>query len=736
MGFLNQVMLFGTLAIAVPILIHLWNRFRRRRIDWGAMELLRRAMVLRSRRVQIEDLILLLLRCLAVLLLALAMARPTIKASGAKFFGGEARVGVVIALDGSYSMSHRRLETRRFDLAMQRVKQIVSTLQPGDQVSLVLMGQRPRTLLRNVNYDKDRIEQLIKGAKVLPERLNLDLSLERVASLVAEVKAPSRECYIISDSQELSWREFSDRTEMLLREIDSVGSLYWLSVDKGGSDNLSLSDFTMTTGALRKGGLVRYVAEVTNHGLKDQKNVTVNIEVNGQVADKRVISRIAPGQSAVVPLFVNFAGSGNMKLVASIDRDSLTADNSRRTVARVHKKIRVLCVDGAPVRDVYKNETFYLIKALTPDPSRPEQATIVPERITYRTLGAQKLSDYEVVILANMPGIHAVQAKALYDFVHSGGGLMIFLGDKTNAHLMNRNMQIGKSSETDLMPAKLIKVLQTPVSNKAGWPIEAMDASHRLAKFLNRLSPRLLNEGRILKLYNVEIGEGARGVIETSAGDPLLIEKPIGRGHVLLYTSAADRDWGTLTLNPAYVMMLHESINYLTRRSYERQFNVSEPLLVSLPREAAGQEMTLINPDGQEAPIQVAVDANMPGAANCGLPEVAGFYQLHYGSKTDSLVMAVNVDPAEGDVRGMSSEKLMSAFEGVGARMLPGDKLAATIKQGRTGLELWRMLMLAALVVLALEVFLAKLFSSRLEVRTSAMPGSQARHSLSLTEAA
>ena len=735
MGFLNQIMLFGLLGVSVPILIHLLNRFRRRRIDWGAMELLRRAMVLRSRRIQIEDLILLLLRCLAVLLLALAMSRPTVSASGAKFLGGEARVGVVIALDGSYSMSHRPGIQSRFDLAMQRVRQIVGTLQPGDQVSLVLMGQRPRTLLRNVSYDEDRIGQLIKGAKVLPERLNLDLCLERIVALIGEVKAPARECYIISDAQELSWREFSDRSKRLLFEIESVGKLYWLSVASGTGENMSLNDFTMTTGALRKGGLVRYIAEVSNHGRRERKNVAVTLLVNGQTADRRVVTRVAPGTIAVVPLFAKFAASGNMKLVAALDRDSLTADDSRRTVARVHDKIRVLCVDGAPMHDRYKNETYYLVQALAPDPSKAEQATIQPKRIPYAALGTQKLSDFEVVILANLPDIRAAQAKALYDFVHSGGGLMVFLGDRVNAHLLNLKMQIGKDSATRLLPAKVDRAVETPVSNKAGWPIEAMDASHRLAKFLKRLAPRLLDEGRIRKLYSVEIADGARGVIQTAGGDPLLIEKALGRGHVLLYTSSADRDWGSVALNPAYVMMVHESINYLTRRSYERQFGVSEPLVVPIPRQAVGQELTLVNPDGQEAPIHVA-ESDSPGAADCGLPEAPGFYELKYGRKDDTLVMAVNVDPAEADVKSMPGEKLQAAFEAVGAKMLSGDELAGAIKQGRTGLELWRVLMLVALGVLVLEVFLARLFSGRLEVRTSAMPGTQARHSLSLTEAA
>ena len=726
MGFLNQVMLWGTLGIGVPILIHLLNRFRHKEIEWGAMELLRRATVVRSRRIQFEDLILLLLRCLAILLLALAMARPTISSGGVKLLGGESRVGMVIAVDASFSMSHRPGVTSRFETAMQRVRQIVRTLQPGDQVSLVRMGQRPRILMRNVSYDEKQVEDLLKKADVLSERLNLELCLEELSTLIGEVKAPVRECYLITDAQQSTFREFSDRAQKSLQEIRAAGKLYWMSVATGAAENLALTDFTMTSGMLRKGGLVRYVAAVTNHGRREKRNVAVTLYVNEKTADRRVVDRVRPGQTEVVPLFARLKTAGNVKLSAGLDRDPLTADDVRYSVAHVYERVRVLCVDGDPSRDPYKTETFYLQKALVPSLRKLERPSIALKAISYVELGKQKLSEFDVVILANLPDIHAAQAKALYNFVYGGGGLMIFLGDRVNPKLLNLKTRAVEDGRPDLLPGEIDKVIEAPKSVGAGWPIEAMDASHPLGRFLKRLPERLVHEGRVTSLYGVKLAPGAHTILQTVAGTPLLIERRLGMGNVLLYTGSADRAWGSIVLNPAFPMLIQESMNHLTRRSHERPFAVAEPLVVAMPREAIGREMRLVNPDGQATPIQLA-ESEGRGLAECGLPEMAGFYELQYGGEDGplrTLQMAVNVEPAESDVKEMNPEKLQANFESVGAQMLPGEGLAEAIGQGRTGLELWRWLMLAAMLLLALEVFLAHVFSRRLDVRLSALPSS------------
>src|SRR5690606_35437928 len=152
--FLNTWLLLGVLGVGVPFAVHLFNRFRPKTVEWAAMELLRRALATRSRQVKMEDLVLLILRCLAVLLLALALARPTLIGSAAGWLGGSPRASVVLAIDGSYSMDHHPGITTRFDAARQRARDALASVATGSPLTLTLLGREPQTLLRSTGYDR------------------------------------------------------------------------------------------------------------------------------------------------------------------------------------------------------------------------------------------------------------------------------------------------------------------------------------------------------------------------------------------------------------------------------------------------------------------------------------------------------------------------------------------------------------------------------------------------------
>jgi len=719
MGFLNDIMLWGLLGAAVPVLIHLLNRYRYREIDWGAMELLRRAMVVRSRRVRIEDLILLLLRCLAVALLAIAMSRPTIGARGARFFGGESRVGMVIALDGSYSMSHRPGVQARFDAAVQKAREIARTLQPGDQLSLVLLGQRPRVLLRNVSFDQQRIDERLNALRVLPERLNVELCLEQLATLIDEVRAPAKECYVVSDAQDLTWREVSEKARKSIAQIAAAGRMYYVNAASGSAENVAITDFQMTSGATRAGSMVRYVATVRNSGRRAVQNAAVTLTVGGKTADRRVVDAIAPGQTTAVPLYAKFGSAGYVTVSAALERDAVAADNVRYAAADVRAQTRVLVVDGDPGRGEDGGETYYVLRALVPDASKPEQASLRPKRIASVELALQRLEDYDVVVLANVPDIRDAQVKALHDYVRQGGGLIVFLGDKVNGRVLNMRLRVG---EVPLLPAEVGEPLAPPRGQEAGWPLEVTDPHHPLGRFLARLPRAVVEEARVTRLLKAVPYERARTVLSAGGSDaPLLLERPLGRGHVLLYTSSADRDWGSVAINPPWLILLHESVAYLTRRSHERQFTVGEPLTVPVPARIDARQFTLLAPDGQATPIQ-ASEAAGRRVARCGPPEAAGFYRLQYDLKAEPMMMAVNVDPTESDVRTLSPDALAEALADLPVGVLAGRDLLAEVQQGRRGLEMWRTCMLAALIVLVIEALLARWFSKRMSAEAAAAP--------------
>src|SRR5436305_969362 len=105
MGKLRKaIFILGALSVAVAIIIHLLNKRKFERVQWAAMRFLRVSVEQNQRRIQVEDIILLVLRCLMLLLLGMALARPTLGCSAANSLLGNQTVTGVIILDNSYSM--------------------------------------------------------------------------------------------------------------------------------------------------------------------------------------------------------------------------------------------------------------------------------------------------------------------------------------------------------------------------------------------------------------------------------------------------------------------------------------------------------------------------------------------------------------------------------------------------------------------------------------------------------
>jgi len=715
MGFLNPWLLMGTAGVAVPILIHLLNRFRHREVDWAAMELLRRAVVMRSRRIRLEDLIILLLRCLAVGLLALAMARPTITGSAARWFGGQQQVGAVLAVDVSYSMAYKPGVTGRFDHARKTLDQVRGTLRPGSPVSLVLMGNRPRTLLRSAGYDPRRFEKELEAVRPLPERLHLDRCLEVVASLLAETKAPVRECYLLTDAQALSWREPPPRARRALTELARDGQLFVVPTPADSAENLAVERFALESGSLRTGGLARYVARVRNRGARARENVPVRLFLGDEdvPVDRRVIERIEPGATVSVPLFARFRAAGDVKVAADLGRDALLADNARYAVAPVREQVRVLCVDGSPhpQKLPYRNATDYLVAALTSVPG-PAGETLRAESVPHTRLAGTALANYDVVVLANVADVRDAEVDRLHRFVRDGGGLMIFLGDNTVPRLINA--RLGRKARP-LLPAEVGRAMAAPRADAPGWPIEPAAVNHPMARFLHRVPAPLLAEARVDRAFELGLLPGAHEVLRLAAADrPLLVEKPLGRGRVLLFASTANRDWTNFLVHPVGPMLLHEAVTHLVASGRETAFRVGEPLLCELPEAGVGTRVRFRSPAGRDLPVQVTRSAGRTVAEVRGAAE-AGFFELHHAEGEPPIVLAANVDPAESDVQTLGEEALRTALAGTNARLLRADgDLPATIRRSRIGIELSLPLLILGLLVLLAEALLAYRFSKTL----------------------
>jgi len=705
MPFLNPWLLLATTAVGVPVLIHLLNRHRAVTIEWGAMVLLRKVMKFRSRQIRLEDLLLLLLRCLIILLVVLAAARPTTQWSG---IIRKPDVGVVIAVDASLSMAHRPGLESRFDHALDRTREILKSVEPGSPITLVMLGARPRILVRSTGYDPGRCEEALSGSKPLAESLNLERCLGELAELFAEIKTPERELYLVTDGQATTWGRLSDKARQGLSDLRGSGRVFLVAVENSGSQNLAVTHLELAAGVLRVGALVRYQAEICNFGPEPQEGVEASLLVDDQVVEKRFVGRLGPGESASVPLYAVLHREGITRISVRLGDDPLPDDNVAYTVAQVRRTVRVLCVDGEPSDRPHGGATAYVAAALAPGGLEHPDLTMEVETIPWLSLAAARLRDYDVVLLANVPGLVDEAAAALGGFVEQGGGLILFLGQNSKPENLNRRLGQG---EPPLLPAELISSFADPGGAQDGMRMDWTSLDYPVVRPLRSLPLDLLSESRVYRLFKVRPLPESRTLLKLSGGEPLLLEKSYGRGKVLLFTSSADRSWHNLVVNPAYPIMLHHAVMYLLQQLYEQPLTIPQPLVLPLPSVQPGSEVLVTDPDGVTSSI-TATQRN--GQASVELAETLrpGYYLIQADKHAPAIPVAVNLAPGESDVKTLDAEALGAAVTSCGIQVLAADQnITAAVAQSRAGRELWFLLLLTAVGLLAVESLVARWYT-------------------------
>ncbi len=723
MGFLNSIWLWGPLAaaaVSVPIVIHLFNRFQRRKVQWGAMELLKRSIVVRAKQVRIEDLIVLILRCLALLLLALALARPSLQGGVGKWLGGQQRVASIIAIDGSFSMTHGQF-TSRFDGAIDQTRQILSTLSSTDQASLMILGDQPHNVLRNVGYDAAQFRQALDEQAVpRPERLNLEAALDAIDEQLAEMTAPVKECYLITDTQAGDFNQLSDKARRTLESIESKATLFILRAPTPDERNAAVTDLRFVSGTLRPGGSARFAAEIANFSRQPEHDLVATFMVDGQAVDRRRLDEMDPLSRRNVTFVTRFTDPGQRRISVELTPDALTLDNRRYLTANVPESVRVLAVDGHRASVGGRGEAFYLLNALRLK-ARGANEPLQIARIDAIDLPGEPLSDYNVIALANVPELTGEQADRLKAFVRGGGSLIVFLGDQVDPTAYNRALHDGNDP---LLPGELMGVVEQPENaEQVGWAMTATDADHPLARVWRMVPEQLADVARVRALYEIKPDEDAQVILNISQSNlPLMLDKRLGRGSVLLVSTSADRLWTNLPIHPVYPMLLHQAVTELAEtRSMAGPYTVGRAMVLPIPGDTTSQNVTILRPDDTEQIVRVTSDPALGQVASVDAL-IPGIHRLVADSgngldaNAPAQLFAVNVPADESNVQVADATALEQQLGPVGARLLDGEvSIAEAVRTSRVGRELWRILLVAALLVIIAQAVLARWFAKRMD---------------------
>ncbi len=716
MTFMNPWLLFGALGIGLPILAHLLNRYQVKRTDWAAMRFLNRTVRVRSRQVRLRDLLLLLLRCLAVLLLAFAISKPVMKDAegfGSRF--GERRAGVIIALDVSCSMQHSDGAATRFARAIEKVEAIKAGIRPGDPVTLVLLGSEHRVVARNVAFDPDEFDEMLDSLEATDESLDIDSLPRRLKDLAADMKAPQKEIYIVSDMQEQDWKPRSAWVHDSFKDIAKHASVFVVPVE-GGSENLAITGLELMSGVLRKGTSARYRATVRNCGATVAQQVRVSGRVNNIIADVKIIPSIAPGTSESVSLFLPFRDAGPVRIAAELSEDPLAADNVRRVVAVIRDRVFVLCVEGSSGDGGAPGGL--IAAALRARGNSKGQDDLDVQSVAWVDLPGQDLAKFDVVVLANVPDITVEQAGALEEYVREGNGLIWFGGDYVKADVWNKRSAL---EGTPLLPAVIEEQMRTSDAMGIGRPLDPSMTDHPVCRPLFSLAGDLLSETRFRILLRVRPSATGMKVLTLAGSDaPVLLEHSLGRGHVFMFTTSAGPAWNNMAVTPVFPMLLQQMVTYLTAREFETSRTVGDSLSLSYVDQPDASDAVFDTPAGETITVPVRDYRNQYVAILDGARE-AGFYLARVSVQAPGMPIAVNVDTRESAVKSMSSEDVFQSLKGTGVKIVRSKEGLLTVaEETRTSRSLWRIFMMAGLAFFVLEGLFAEwLFGRAARGRTT-----------------
>ena len=198
----------GIAAVAAPLVIHWLTKPRPARMPLSTLRFVREAIHQRRARHLLRDFLILLLRALAVAMLALAVARPLF---GPQPLAADRQPGDtvrIVLVDVSQSMGATVGATQQIAQARALAANQYLQYETGLWANLILAGATPRTVFDGPSTNFESLRDELSRCQALPERLDVKAALERAGQMLAptsEQDKRRRELVIFSDFQRSSW---------------------------------------------------------------------------------------------------------------------------------------------------------------------------------------------------------------------------------------------------------------------------------------------------------------------------------------------------------------------------------------------------------------------------------------------------------------------------------------------------------------------------------------------------
>jgi len=390
--------------------------------------------------------------------------------------------------------------------------------------------------------------------------------------------------------------------------------------------------------------------------------------------------------------------------------DSLETDNTRYFAVNVVKEIPVLIIDENPSSVPHEAESFYLCRALRPLTSMGEElllSPINPKVISPDALGRTDLDKYAAVIFAGVGRISRAHGDKLRRFMESGGGVLIFAGERINPKQFNFAFY-DRASRTSMLPAEVKEIEGDVERPPIIWNLRVSQPNHPLLAPLRGVSDSLFGPVQVYRRFRVDLSTMAPGasLVDYSDGEPAILEKRVGAGRLLLVTTSAYSSWTDFPLRSAFIIFSHLAVYHMARIESNALSYVVDSAVIF--RNIARLDVTA--PDGQKTSVEAETSPHGRDGffRATGSPGVYRVSLERPDNSKDEEAFSVNVNPDESSQTRLPEDEVANVFEPVQlVRVDDIDKVKNAILTARRGTKLWDLCFYLVILLLVLESILA-----------------------------
>jgi hypothetical protein len=698
MIFLNPAVLLGLLAASIPILIHLFNLRKLKKIEFSTLTFLKELQKNKIRKVKLKQWLLLLLRVFIILFLVFAFARPTLEGVAIGGTTSVAKTTSIFILDDTFSMSVIDQKGSLFNQAKQAIKKILNNFQEGDEVGIILVTNHNSESI-NLTSDFAEFEQLLETTEISYASGVIHDSFAKAVEVVSGSKNFNKEIYILSDFQSGRLMNDDDLTE-LGGLLDDNTRIYAINFSEKDIFNLSIDKFEVNTSIFEKEKPISFSAIVTNHSKQTLNNNVISIYLNDVRSSQQSIS-LNPGESKMIEIEAVAKQTGFIDIRAEIEDDDIDHDNQKFLSIYIPDKIQVLLSAD--------NKMDLNFIRLSLETGNMFDTYKVDTKSTYQLLSTG-LDDYDVLFLVGEDvdtGFDRIK-----NFVQEGKGMIVFPSSTLNLERFNRlleNIGIPKAENHIGNPNR--------ADNQTRF--QETDFNHPLLENIFQAQEKISIESpEIFSYYKILSGTAGKNIIGLPDGSDFLSEYRIGKGKILLFNSAPVLSWNTFPLKGLFPALINKSVLYLATEDQNGiNYLAGDPININI-RNAKLPQLKVIMPDGIEDIV------NLTGEERGDFliyrdTKMAGNYEIF---SDDQMLedISVNTDPSESITEYLSGEDLREYskkinFKGTFITMDKNDNPVNIILQARFGSELWKYFLLMAIFLALLEMTLARNIKKELE---------------------